>query len=392
MEHFLTKEDVKIFGSAISAYISKIHKLKPPKKELGILVYRGEAKDFKGTACRPNIFRSFDLEIDKNVEINILNSMLSKKYAVGNSYFETAIEAQHGGFPSRLLDVTYNALVALFFAVTPHYTKEETIHDEDSGVVYLFNIPKMSSPASSDVRDLYENLLKDNSPLRRENLFSHTYKLLDHSSQNDRIIAQQGAFILFYGNKEFSLPKRIQTKLTICPSLKEEIREELSRLFNINMGTMYPEMMNNVGNILNKINNLNALPFSYINEIQFLISELKAECEYRLTEFKDKLCDNHIERVQRFEAIFNPINTFKNYLELAINNKQIKSEINEEDLEILIKDHNQYVEKLHSYLDGRFKIEAPSIDNLKVRLENITKTEFIKIKRLKSRGILTKKN
>ncbi|MBV6738296.1 FRG domain-containing protein [Priestia megaterium] len=382
MELTLTKEDVKDFGSAISAYISKIHKLKPQQKdkELRILVYRGEAKDFRGTACRPNIFRSFDLEEDKNVEINILNSMLSKKYSVGNSYFETAIEAQHGGFPSRLLDVTYNALVALFFAVTPHYTKEETIHDKDSGVVYLFDIPKMSSPASSDVRELYENLLKDNSPLRTENLFSNTYKLLDHSSQNDRIIAQQGAFILFYGNKEFSLPKRIQSKLIICPTLKKEIREELSSMFNINMGTMYPEMMNNVDNILNKIKNLNALSFSYVNEIQFLISELKAECEYRLIEFKANTCATHIDKIKSFEAIFDPINTFKNYLELAMKNKQFKNKINQEELEILIDEHNQYVRRLHNYLNGRFKIEAPSVDNLTINLEESTNT--VKINRL----------
>lgn len=39
----------------------------------------------------------------------------------GKTYLEIAIDAQHGGFPSRLLDVTYNCIVALYFAITPYY-------------------------------------------------------------------------------------------------------------------------------------------------------------------------------------------------------------------------------------------------------------------------------
>ncbi|MFP7176474.1 FRG domain-containing protein [Priestia filamentosa] len=370
MELSLNKEDVKDSDSVISAYISKIYTLKSNMDESGILVYRGEARDFKESSCQPNIFRKFNLDVDRNVEINILNTMLSKKYAIHTSYFETAVEAQHGGFPSRLLDVTYNALIALFFSVTPHYTEKEDIYDEEPSVVYLFNIPKMYSPASSDVRELYKNLLQDDSPLRTENLFSNTYKLLDHSSQNDRIIAQQGAFILFYGNKSFSLPKRIQSKLLICPSLKEKIRKELSSMFNINMGTMYPEMTNNVENILSKINNINAMPFSYANEIKLLISELEIECKHRLDRFKTNKTSNGIEKVKSFDAIFDPMNIFKNSLLLARDNPKVKVE--DAELDLLVKEYNQYVSNLHSYLDNRFSIQAPPIEHFLIDLEKNT--------------------
>ncbi|MFU7592083.1 FRG domain-containing protein [Priestia sp. RMT2NF4] len=365
MELSLNKEDIR--DSVISAYISKIYELKSNMDETGILVYRGEAQNFKNSACQPNIFRKFNLDVEKNVEINILNTMLSNKYAIDSSYFETAIEAQHGGFPSRLLDVTYNALIALFFAATPHYTEKEDSYDEESSVVYLFDIPKMYSPASSDVRSLYDNLLKDDSPLRTENLFSNTYKLLDHSSQNDRIIAQQGALILFYGNKPFSLPKRIQSKLTICATLKKQIREELSSLFNINMGTMYPEMTNNVTNILSKIKNINAMPFSYINEIKLLIIELKIECEHRKEVFKNYQASSSIEKVKIFDGIFDPINIFKNALILALKNPKFK--IERKELNSLLKDYNLYVSNLHTYLDNRFEIQAPSIHNLLIDIE-----------------------
>ncbi|BDH62871.1 hypothetical protein MTP04_30010 [Lysinibacillus sp. PLM2] len=359
-EMSLTEKDVENMDSAIAAYISKIFNLKSKMGNSSILVYRGEARDFKETACQPNIFRNFNLDIEKNIEINILNTMSARKYAVNNSYFETAIEAQHGGFPSRLLDVTYNALVALFFAVTPHYTEKVTAYDDKHGVVYLFNIPKMYSPASSSVHDIYENLLLDNSPLRNEKLFSNTYKLLDHTSQNDRIIAQQGAFILFYGNKAFSLPERIKTKLEICPSLKGKIRRELSSMFNINMGSMYPEMTNNVDNILDKIKNINALQFSYANEIRLLINDLEMECEYRINKFISGLQNDGIDKVKNFDSIFEPVNLFKNYYKLALDNSEFK--IDEKEKQELIKQFNEYVNKLHKYLNDRFGIQAPPIN------------------------------
>ena len=83
------------------------------------------------------------MDVDKKIEFfekNVLDEMSANHIAIGQSYLEKAINAQHGGFPSRLLDVSYNSLIALFFAITPFYNKKIDDTDKEDGFVYVFNI------------------------------------------------------------------------------------------------------------------------------------------------------------------------------------------------------------------------------------------------------------
>ena len=85
-----------------------------------VVVFRGEAEAYDAP-CQPNIFRTKLSQTDKFFEKNLFEEMAANHLTNGQSYLEIAIDAQHGGFPSRLLDVTYNCLAALYFAVTPYY-------------------------------------------------------------------------------------------------------------------------------------------------------------------------------------------------------------------------------------------------------------------------------
>ncbi|OJG27492.1 hypothetical protein RU98_GL002581 [Enterococcus caccae] len=160
----------------------------------------------------------------------------------------TAIEAQHGGFPSRLLDVSFNSLIALHFAVTPFYNEKEDVYDRQDGKVYVIEANNLYSPSSLEIEELYSNELLNNHSFKNEfPLFSYSYKMLDYHTKNSRIKAQQGGFIMFYGNEFRPLPKSVVNELTIPCLSKKRIRIELEKLFGISNAFVYPEM-NNVAN------------------------------------------------------------------------------------------------------------------------------------------------
>lgn len=99
--------------SDISGYIQAVKEIvRDMEAGNSVVVFRGEAEDYE-TPCQPNIFRTKLSQTDKFFEQNLFEEMAANHLTNGQTYLEIAIDAQHGGFPSRLLDVTYNCLVAL---------------------------------------------------------------------------------------------------------------------------------------------------------------------------------------------------------------------------------------------------------------------------------------
>ena len=122
----------------------------------------------------------------------------------GKTYLEIAIDAQHGGFPSRLLDVTYNCIVALYFAImkghptpcyqmdareaalyfaiTPYYTESETSHDNEDGIVYIFFLEDIYCPTGNNINQAYNACIDHNSDwFSDQELFQKNHKLIDQS-------------------------------------------------------------------------------------------------------------------------------------------------------------------------------------------------------------------
>ena len=85
--------------------------------------------------------------------------MRQNKLSNSDSYLENAIDAQHGEFPSRLLDVSYNCLDALYFAVTPYYHKAADSLDSKDGMVYVFYIDEIFSPSAQNTNDNYNAII-----------------------------------------------------------------------------------------------------------------------------------------------------------------------------------------------------------------------------------------
>ena len=86
-------------------------------------VFRGEPEIYP-VPCNPFLFRSDALAKNRFFEKNLFGSMRQNQFTGERCYLDNAIDAQHGEFPSRLLDVSYNCLVALYFAVTPFYHRK----------------------------------------------------------------------------------------------------------------------------------------------------------------------------------------------------------------------------------------------------------------------------
>ncbi|MCR0203153.1 FRG domain-containing protein [[Clostridium] innocuum] len=267
---------------SLSDYINKIKKISSEFEENDVLVYRGENQEYL-TPCLPNLFRQNRTKENHYFEKNLLDEMVANKLTDGESYLIKAVDAQHGGFPSRLLDVTYDCLVALYFAITPSYKKRDDIDDDKNGVVYVFDFENMYCPIATNVKELYDGILERKEEwLFKDTLFQYNHKFVDHVLANNRIIAQKGAVILFQGDGFLPIPKYGFEKIIIPSYLKSTLRVDLKKLFGIYTGFIYPEGDNKVDEIVNKSIKFNPAPFSRKTEIELISHHIKKYIGYNI--------------------------------------------------------------------------------------------------------------
>lgn len=273
-------------------------------------LYRGECQRYDNY-CRPNIFRKNILSTNKLYEKSLFNTMRQNKLSNNDSYLENAIDAQHGEFPSRLLDVSYNCLTALYFAVTPYYHNDITKYDEKDGMVYVFYIDEIFSPSAQNTNDNYNAIInKENEYdwFNNHAIFQKNHKFIDHTKLNNRIIAQQGAFILFQGNDDEKIPSYMVSGIVIPSSAKPTIRKELSSMFGINTGSIYPEIVNIAEDLVNKSKSLVTEDFCWENEIKYVLNTLEKELSYytkQLWLHKNNKDSEYYEMIQTLEMIIN---------------------------------------------------------------------------------------
>ncbi len=266
-----------------------------------IITYRGECKEYS-TPCTPNIYREDYLKNYQFFEKNIFDEMKANKISKGEDYLENAISAQHDGFPSRLLDVSYNSLVALYFAITPYYRLKETEYDEENGKVFVFFIDTIFCPAGENITKSYEDIITNKDTFLNNALFAKNHKLIDHLKINNRIIAQQGAFILFQGNDVEYLPKYMYEEIIIPSNSKKTLRKELKELFGIHTGSIYPEAENLIEEIKKKSLRIENAKFDFNDELKLLMCNLKNEIKYYMFQIFSN-SDKHQKFIRQFEKV-----------------------------------------------------------------------------------------
>ncbi|MCO8579469.1 FRG domain-containing protein [Burkholderia multivorans] len=252
--------------------------------------YRGQADI--AWDVKPSVMR----QMKDNAENKIFSELMVEapnEFSSDKSMFDKLVRAQHYGLPTRLLDVSLNPLVALFFACS-----DENHHDKDGTVITFDFHEKRVKFADSDAISLVCNLARLDDKERRE--ITSKYREFDDrgeaekqeirdmpamkrlcqfvrveksyfldaaeptdlfryffvypSKNNRRVIAQSGAFVaaglLKYRSIESSEFMGI-TKIRIPASSKNKILKQLDTL-NINSRSMFPEVESASGYIKKK--------------------------------------------------------------------------------------------------------------------------------------------
>lgn len=286
-----TEDGIEI--TSVDEYMKEISKLNRDKKNPNAqLFFRGQAVDYWD--IRPSIFRDSMLSIEHYLMSEPLRQVPSEFVNLGDS-FEIMEKYQHYGMCTRLLDMTTNPLVALYFACE-RYAKEEYKNLESDvieemspqGIVYFkeenmplkyndLDVKIISRLASYDLNDAYtleqvvrqlceDGIISNEQAIR----WSDEKGLLEfiHICQgvctvlpimnNDRLIRQNGAFLLpgkfnvsYRGdNLQDAIMTKAESNLReefdrtffyINDDSKEKIRIELEHC-NISEANLFPEL------------------------------------------------------------------------------------------------------------------------------------------------------
>lgn len=256
--------------------------------------YRGQPS-FK-FELRPSIYRNDNISKESQLFRDLV-SRCPEEFEKCRSTFEHLVKMQHYGLPTRLLDITTNPLVALYFACQKDDRSPE-INTEDA-TVYIFDIPnEFIHYYDGDSVSILSNLSKleqipDISPYNIENeddqhkfnheeagqllheiksekpYFKDIIKLKTLKSvicvkpklNNPRIIRQSGAFLLFgyngIGNSLIKINSDWYEEINIAGKNKsgggkDKILQELT-ILNISHDTLFPDIENVSKTIKNNI-------------------------------------------------------------------------------------------------------------------------------------------
>lgn len=276
--------DGYIFISSLSEYTDAITSIRNNIIEDGkseTLFFRGQSN--KSWDIRPSIFRDGLISVEHKI-IQTATARVPQEFRECTSAFEELTKLQHYGLPTRLLDITMNPLVALYFACLPT-SKIKDIEGNDvypDGIVYictgyeeheksykaqiLSEITKIGFDGNFTLKDLRTRLgvNKDIDPESFIKLIQDTIFVMP-SYSNSRLIRQSGAFLISGAinvmtnehdlwNSKVSksvknLNQEVDKKHIIIPQdSKEKLLDELD-FFNINESTLFPELEHQMSHI-----------------------------------------------------------------------------------------------------------------------------------------------
>jgi len=249
------------------------------------LYYRGHSNI--NWDLKPSIYRNYGYIDNENKMFRDITLRNPEIFKNTKSTFEALTIMQHYGLPTRLLDITKNPLVALFFScingnkefpgevIIFNPNKKIIKYSDSNNISILSNLSKVNRNFHTEhfnIKDFNNsssgeellNLIKSEKPYFTPNI--NPYDLLEYFivkpvNNNERIKRQLGHFVLFGISEDVYLSPDI-TDLTlrlngkkvvvvINENKKDIILEELN-LIGINKDTLFPEIENGTEFIKNK--------------------------------------------------------------------------------------------------------------------------------------------
>ena len=248
--------------NGVSSLIQNLAKLQYGKHN-DLIFFRGHS-DSEWVA-EPSIYRDGLVEKEHIIFREVIASMPEEFHAL-NSTFQKLVKMQHYGLPTRLLDITENPLIALYFACIDSKDKDGEIlvyrvprneikyFDSDT-VSILANLAKMKNDFS--IQEVQAGRLLHE--IRQEKYgFLPNINLDDLSKvlfvkpllDNQRIIRQDGSFSLFGMGENKStiakIPDEFKTQkdgkgFIVNAGSKENILKELE-ILGIHHAKLFPEI------------------------------------------------------------------------------------------------------------------------------------------------------
>ena len=176
-------------------------------------------------------------------------SKMPKSFEKDKYIYNQIATMQHFGYPTRLIDITENPLIALYFACEGNneVDGEIFVYEADEKDILNFESKELrclEKIPTKKINELCEECIEKEKC--KKEIIEKSY-IVQGVAQNERINNQSGSFI-FVGvsrNEKYS-EQKIQTPIKhiiIDKKLKLGILEILEKL-NINGGTVYPDLLN----------------------------------------------------------------------------------------------------------------------------------------------------
>jgi hypothetical protein len=266
--------------SSLSDYIRILEEL--PRKRGSSLYYRGHSNS--NYLLEPSLFRKNKLQKNEHLMYNELLKERPESFIDDRTTLEKLVKMQHYGLPTRLLDITKDPLVALYFSCATHEDKVDLKNDGE--VIVLSISGKLIKYNDSDTVTILSNLCKLKS--KEKNMFDtdlskdefnqqeNTTQLLWQIKQeklifydiinpkdinsivpvkvkksNDRIKRQDGLFLLYGEGKNGEklivpadwLIRKDSERIIIEQKAKLKIKKQLEEL-NISKYSLFPDLEN----------------------------------------------------------------------------------------------------------------------------------------------------